>query len=96
MDYFRNKTTDEILRNVMKRLNLFNYDFLAQKGLSNAIKRPILQSEHFNASIVTINQVTKSVLRRSHVSLILEQDNDALELLEVSGTAKVYLAHYYF
>jgi len=73
----------------MKQKNLFNYNFLAQRGLSNAIRLTILQSENLNASIVTINEVSKSVLRRGHVSVILEQNDDTMELITVSRNVAV-------
>lgn len=75
----------------MKRENLFNYDFLAQKGLSNAIERPIFQSESLNASVVAVNQVSKGVLKRGHVGVMLERNEDSLELVTVCKYVQIIL-----
>lgn len=68
----------------MKEGNLINYDFLAQKGLSNALTKVIFRDSDLRASLFTINEVSKSVLKRSHVSVSLGQENSTMKVYAVS------------
>ncbi len=64
--------------------NLNHYGFLAQKGLSNALTKTIFSDTDLNASIFTINEVSKSVLKRGHVSVTLAQQDSSLQICAVS------------
>lgn len=68
----------------MKQENLLHYDTLAQKGLSNALTRRIFEERDLVASIFTVNEVSKSVLKRCHVSVSLSQNNDSMKIASVS------------
>lgn len=64
--------------------NLNNYGFLAQRGLSSALSKTIYNDHYLNASLFTINEVSKSVLKRSHVSVSLEQNDEKMKVCGVS------------
>lgn len=82
--FFRNETFNEYFRELMILENLNNYGFLAQRGLSNALSKSIYNDHYLNASLFTINEVSKSVLKRCHVSVSLQQNNEEMKVCGVS------------
>lgn len=68
--------------------NLNNYGFLAQRGLSTALSKTIYNDLYLNASLFSINEVSKSVLKRCHVSVSLEQGD---EEMKICGVSRLYI-----
>lgn len=91
MSRCRNDSFATTLKELMRQENLLHYGVLAQKGLSNALTRRIFEERDLNASIFTINEVSKSVLKRGHVSVALSQNNDTAEIASVSTEHPLYV-----
>lgn len=76
----------------MKEENLYHYHFLAQRGLSNALSKVIYKDSGVTASIFSINEVSKSVLKRSHVSFSVNHGSHKINVCAViinSGEKKI-------
>lgn len=70
----------------MKEENLNHYGVMAQRGLSNAMTRTFSEDPSVNATLFCINEVSKGVLKRGHVSVSLERFNESLKVGAVSIT----------
>ena len=64
------------LKEALKREShkIYNYDVLAQKGLSTAFTRNFLKSTGSNGSLVTIQEVNSGLLKKGVVDVVLESE----------------------
>lgn len=65
-----------------RRLN--NYNVLAQKGLSIALKRSFLQSPSSNGSLLTVQELHGGIVKRGIVNVVMEKEDISKEIFSVS------------
>lgn len=70
----------KIFKHLMRDENLNHYGVMAQRGLSNALSRTFSEDPSVNATLFCVNQVSKGVLKRGHVSVALQRFNDTLKV----------------
>lgn len=65
------------LKQAMQRESskFYNYDVLAQKGLSTAFTRSFLKSTGSNGSLLTVQEISSGLLKRGIVDVIMESDS---------------------
>ncbi|XP_065208130.1 microsomal triacylglycerol transfer protein-like [Planococcus citri] len=77
-------SNDQKFSNIFKRLmreeNMNHYGILAQRGLSNVLRRTFSEDPSVNATLFCVNEISKSVLKKGHVGVSLQRFNDTLEV----------------
>lgn len=70
------------------RLN--NYNVLAQKGLSTALKRSFLRGSSSNGSLLTVQELHGGIVKRGTVNIVMEKGDVSKEIFNVSFGSITY------
>lgn len=75
------KNLQEAMRRESERI--YNYDVLAQKGLSTAFTRSFLKSAGSNGSLVTVQEISSGLLKRGIVDVVLESESHSTPIFSL-------------
>ncbi|KAF2884917.1 hypothetical protein ILUMI_21251 [Ignelater luminosus] len=72
-----------VLNIIRSDIRLNNYDTLAQKGWSTALKRDFLQSSSSNGSLLTVQEIKGGIVKRGIVNIMMEKDGLSQEIFSL-------------
>lgn len=73
-----------VLNIIRSDIRLNNYDTLAQKGWSTALRRDFLQSSSSNGSLLTVQEIKGGIVKRGIVNIMMDKDGLSQEIFSVS------------
>lgn len=76
-----NKQFAETIRKLLNSTNLNNYNFLARKGLSNAMATSLCEYSGVNVMLHSINEVFNGIMKRSIISVDLIKQGEIFRVL---------------
>lgn len=72
-----------VLSIIKKNPDIFNWNVMSLKGLSTALARPMVSNVWSNISIVSVQEISKGVLKQGHVDIIMESGDQRRELFSL-------------